>query len=99
MRKAILIAAVLTATVAVAQSQFRQRIRHVEVHGDVWTADDGSTVSEFTLIADPEHPLVDGGTWPLKVRVINVDGGMPNAVINTGARRLEARNGLDGGLQ
>jgi hypothetical protein len=99
MRKTLLIAAVLTATAAMAQSQFRQRIRHVEIHGDAWLIDDGSVVSSFNCIADAEQPLLDGGAWPLKFRVATADGGMPNPVLNACRNRLEQLNTLDGGLQ
>jgi hypothetical protein len=101
MRKAILIVVLLVATVAFANSPvFRQRIRHVEVHGDVWSRDDGGVVSEFVCLADAEAELIDGGAWPLKHRSSGfVDGGLPNAVIDRCARHIEIRNLLDGGLQ
>jgi len=99
MRKPLLIAALLVASAAFAQSQFRQKIRHVEIHGDAWRLDDGSVVSAFNCIADSEQPLLDGGAWPLKHRIAFADGGLPNGVLNSCATLLEAKNTLDGGLQ
>lgn len=99
MRKLFALPLLLLASAAFAQSQFRQRIRHIEIHGDVTLRDDGGVVTEITCIADAEHDLVDGGTWPLKVRLAQVDGGLPNPVIDRCARTIEARNALDGGFQ
>lgn len=95
----ILTAALLTCTIAAAQSQFRQRIRHVEIHGNGWLNDDGTVVSAFNCIADPEQALLDGGSWPLKNRIAFADGGSPNAVLNSCRTLLEQLNALDGGVQ
>jgi len=84
---------------AFAQSQFRQRIRYAELHGQVWLNDDGGVVTEVTCISDTMQPLTDGGSWPLKFRTANADGGMPNPTINTCVRMIEQQNTLDGGLQ
>lgn len=99
MRKALLISALLIASIAAAQSQFRQKIRHLEIHGDAWRLDDGSVVTAFNCLADPEQPMLDGGSWPLKHRSAFADGGLPNPVLNSCATALEAKNILDGGLQ
>jgi len=99
MRKPILIAALLVATVALAQStSFRQKLRHIEIHGDAWRRDDGTVVTAFTCLADPEVELIDGGSWPLKYRSAYADGGLPTPVVNSCAQILEGRNQLDGGL-
>jgi hypothetical protein len=91
--------ALLLAFGAHAQSQFRQKIRHVEIHGDAWRLDDGSVISAFNCIADEQQPMLDGGSWPLKHRIAFADGGLPNPVLNSCATTLEAKNALDGGLQ
>jgi hypothetical protein len=91
---------VLFAAVAFAQStSFRQKLRHIESHCDHWRRDDGSVVSSCSCLADQEVELIDGGSWPLKHRAAFVDGGLPTPVVNSCAQILEARNGLDGGLQ
>ena len=97
--KKLALLSLLVAAAAGAQSQFRQRIRNLTVHGQVALNDDGSVVSDFNCTAPSEQPMLDGGTWPLRILSVQVDGGMPNAVINTCARTIEQRNLLDGGLQ
>lgn len=99
MRKLISIVALLVASAALAQSQFKQRITHVEIHGNAWLLNDGGVVSAFNCIADVEQELTDGGSWPLKHRFAFADGGMPNPVLNACRNRLEQLNALDGGTQ
>ena len=89
----------LLATTALAQSQFRQRIRHAEFHGQAWLIDDGGVATELACISDTEQALVDGGSWPLKYRVAEADGGMPTQVLNACVRTIEHVNSLDGGFQ
>ena len=98
MKPALAFGALLLSFSAVAQSQFRQRIRHLEARGEVWLLDDGGVVSKFFCNSDSEQALADGGSWPLKNRYVDVDGGTPNSVLNTCARNIEAANALDGGL-
>lgn len=95
----VFLALLLVPVGADAQEQFRQRIRHLSLQGEVWLRDDGSVVSAFTCTADSEQELRDGGSWPLKFRTVLVDGGAPNPVITSCARRIEAINALDGGVQ
>lgn len=102
MRKILSVAALSVALFAHAvnaQSQFRQRIRHVHGAYEAWLYDDGGTAFSTECWADPEQSLVDGGSWPLKNRAGAADGGLPNPVVNTCVRSIEAANFLDGGLQ